>query len=483
MTAGPGLVAAGEAHVARVAADVLAAGGNAFDAAVAAGFASSVAEFPLTSLGGGGFCLACPAGGEPVVVDFFVDNPGIGLDTRPEPHFEPVLVRFPGVDQEFIVGLGSVAVPGMLAGLLHVHRRFGRLPLGDVVAPAAALAAGGFVVDGFQAYAASLLTPILTRAPATAAVFAPAGRLVTGGDTLVNADLAAFMRALPASADAFYTGDLAAAVAADMAAGGGLLTAGDLAAYRVTERPPLAVDLGGHRLLAIPPPSDGGSLVGAALGSAVAALPRGTAWGSPAHAVAVVEAIAAAEASRRTVTRGTTHVSVAVGDGNVAAMTTSNGEGSGYLVPGTGILLNNMLGEDDLHPDGFHQGPPGHRLGSMMAPSVVLDDGGAPVLVLGSGGSKRIRTAVFQVVLSVVGLGVDLGAAVAAPRLHWDGEVVQAEPGWPPAALDALRARWPVNEWDGPNMYFGGVHAVVPGGSAAADTRRGGATAVAATRP
>ncbi|HEX8581738.1 MAG TPA: gamma-glutamyltransferase [Acidimicrobiales bacterium] len=484
MTAARGLVAAGEANVAGAAADVLAAGGNAFDAAVAAGFASAVAEPCLTSLGGGGFLLACPAAGDPVVVDFFVDTPGLGLVDRPDPNFEPVLVRFPGVDQEFVVGHGAAAVPGTLAGLLHAHRRLGRLPLDRVVAPAVALAERGVVVDEFQAYAASLLTPILTRTTGAAALFAPAGRLVAAGETFVNPDLAAFLAALPASAASFYGGDLAGRMAADMAACGGLLTTDDLAAYRVAERAPLATDVGDHRLLGIPPPSDGGTRVGGMLAAAAAAvLPGGAGWGSPDHAVALVGAMVAGEASGRVVTRGTTHVSVADAEGNVAAMTTSNGEGSGYVVPGTGILLNNMLGEDDLHPEGFHLDPPGHRLGSMMAPSVVLGPDGSPVLALGSGGSKRIRTAVFQVVLSVVALGLDVAEAVAAPRLHWDGTAVQAEPGWPAAAIAALRARWPVNEWDGPNMYFGGVHSVVPGGSAAADTRRGGATAATGDRP
>ncbi len=150
----------------------------------------------------------------------------------------------------------------------------------------------------------------------------------------------------------------------------------------------------------------------------------------------------------------------------------SNGEGSGYVVPGTGMMLNNMLGEDDLHPHGFHAAPPGQRVPSMMAPSILLA-GDEPRLVLGSGGSKRIRTAILQVLSNVVDFDLDVRAAVEAPRIHWDGELLQVEPGFDPAAVEALQHRWTVNAWDQPNLYFGGVHAV-RGDEGHGDARRGG---------
>jgi gamma-glutamyltranspeptidase/glutathione hydrolase len=170
---------------------------------------------------------------------------------------------------------------------------------------------------------------------------------------------------------------------------------------------------------------------------------------------------------------------VADGEGNIAAMTTSNGEGSGDVIPGTGILLNNMLGEDDLHPGGFHAAPPGVRVASMMSPTIVLGADGSPELVVGSGGSKRIRTAIMQVLAAVVDGGVTIEDAVVAPRLHWDTDHVEVEPGFPDDVVDALSARWPVNVWPEPDIYFGGVHAVVPGpdGGAGGDPRRDGATA------
>jgi gamma-glutamyltranspeptidase/glutathione hydrolase len=199
------------------------------------------------------------------------------------------------------------------------------------------------------------------------------------------------------------------------------------------------------------------------------------AWHSPEHLIATVEVMIDVD-RRRTAgaTKGTTQMTVVDADGNVASMTTSNGETSGDVVPGNGVVLNNMLGEDDLHPDGFHAGPPGHRVPSMMAPTLVLDPGGTVVLALGSGGSKRIRTAIGQVISAVVAHGRDLREAVEGPRVHWDGAVVQAEPGFPPTAVDALRRRWDVNEWPARNLYFGGVHAAQPEKIGVGDPRRGG---------
>ncbi|HJR24214.1 MAG TPA: gamma-glutamyltransferase, partial [Acidimicrobiales bacterium] len=180
-----------------------------------------------------------------------------------------------------------------------------------------------------------------------------------------------------------------------------------------------------------------------------------------------------AELARRRSTGGTTHVSVRDGDGNVATMTSSNGEGSGWVVPGTGVIANNMLGEDDLFPGGFHTAPAGERVSSMMAPSLVVGPDGDVLLALGSGGSKRIRTALLQVLAGAVDQVRPLVDAVEAPRLHWDGEQLHAEPGWSEEALAALEARWPVTRWAARDLYFGGVHAVAPG-AAAGDRRRGG---------
>ncbi len=503
------IVATGHELVSRAAANILEQGGNAFDAVAAAGFAGAVAEQTLTSLGGGGFLLARTGGMsgpvEEIFFDFFVDTPGQGLARIAEPHFFPVTIDFGGSGQEFNVGMGSVAVPGTLKGLLHVHKRLGRIPLADVLQPAIDLARGHQLND-FQAGFLKMLNPIMTLTETGRKLYEPGGAFLLPGDTLVNHDMADFLASLvDGGGEEFYRGDLARRIARDMREGDGLLTYEDLASYKVVERPPLAAEYRGFTLLTGPPPSLGGSLITLSLGLlARMELPQG--WGSPGHlllttglmreveqlrgrGVSTPERIAAflaggevggATGRIRLFSRGTTHVSIADRDGNVASMTCSNGEGSGYFAPGTGVMLNNMMGEDDLHPDGFHADPPGERVASMMSPSIVLRRGEVK-LVLGSGGSKRIRTAMTQVLSQIIDYGRDPDTAVNAPRLHWDGEVLQVEPGFPEASVQSLAEVVDVNVWQERNIYFGGVHTVVPGSLGVGDPRRGGAVIEVAT--
>ncbi len=493
-------IASGHPRVTAAAGDILRAGGNAFDAAIAAGFAAAVAEPALTSLGGGGFLLARTAQGQAVLFDFFVDTPGRGLPAgQLEPHFLPVTVRFPASEQIFNVGLGSVAAPGALRGYLHVHRRLGRLPLREVLAPAIHLARAGVTINHQQAYFLDLLTPIMTLTAAGRALFKPEGPYLGEGDVYRNPDLAAFLETLPADGEReFYQGELARRVAREMADGGGLLTATDLAACRVIEREPLPIHYRGYRLLTNPPPSFGGSLLALALRLLETREVAELDFGSPAHLALLIAVMQEVDRRRaegylsptdldppglaesrervRVASGGTTHVSVCDAKGNAASMTTSNGEGSGYFAPDTGIMLNNMMGEDDLHPEGFHVSPPGLRVASMMAPSLLLA-GDSVRLALGSGGSKRIRTALLQTVSNTVDFGMSPRDAVEAPRLHWDGQRAQVEPGFAEAALAALAQRWPVNRWPAPDVYFGGVHAAASDGEGAGDPRRGGCAA------
>lgn len=492
-----GGVASGHPCVTDAASGVLRAGGNAFDAIVAAGFASAVAEPALTSLGGGGFLLACTAHGQALLFDFFVDTPGRGLRAGElEPHFLPMTVCFPGCEQVFNIGLGSAAVPGNLRGYLTVHQRLGRLPLAEVIAPAVELARHGLLINAKQAYFLDLLRPLMTLTAAGRALFEPGGHYLQAGDRFVNPEFAAFLETLPEAGDReFYEGEVARRIAQDMRVDQGLITAADLAAYRVSERQPLLANYRGLRLLTNPPPSFGGALIALSLRLLEAVDVGALGFGTPEHLALLVTVMAEVDRQRaagymdpehlaeaaladslqqvRSASGGTTHVSVCDAAGNVASMTTSNGEGSGYLVPGTGIMLNNMLGEDDLHPDGFHTSPPGLRVASMMSPSLLLE-GGRVRLVLGSGGSKRIRTALLQVISNVVDFGMGVQDAVEAPRVHWDGACVQSEPGFPAATLVVLGRRWLVNAWPVQDVYFGGVNAVSPRGEGAGDPRRGG---------
>jgi gamma-glutamyltranspeptidase/glutathione hydrolase len=291
----------------------------------------------------------------------------------------------------------------------------------------------------------------------------------------------------------FYNGDLAKIIEQDMKSGQGLLTAADLAAYKVIERTPLAIGYRDYTFLTNPHPSMGGSLIGLALSLLETQDMSDLTYNSPAHILQTAKLMTEVERLRerginagsmeksgeilRQFSRGTTHISVADAEGNVASMTCSNGEGSGYFVPGTGIMLNNMMGEDDLHPEGFHSNPPGQRVSSMMSPSLLLKNDEVS-MVIGSGGSKRIRTAMTQVISSIVDFGTPVQQAVEDPRIHWDGEMMQVEPGLSLESLAALKQHWPVNIWSAIDVYFGGVHTVLPDIAGGGDPRRGGSVRV-----
>lgn len=501
------VAATGHTLVSQAAVTILEQGGNAFDAAVAAGFAGAVAEQTLTSLGGGGFLLAKTSSdkeaSQEIFFDFFVDTPGKGLKQEIDPHFYPVTVQFGGSDQDFNIGLGSVAVPGILKGLLHVHDRLGRMPLAEVLAPAIKLARGHELND-FQASFLKLLHPIMTMTDFGRDLYEPGGRFMEPGDTLVNSKMADFLEHLSQDhGDEFYKGVIAEAIARDMREGGGLLTREDLAGYQVYEHKPLEIPYRGYRLLTAPPPSLGGSLIGLSLTLLENMEPLQAAWGSAEYLLRTTALMQEVERLReigvttpedlalyrqsgevenscsriRLFSRGTTHLSVADTEGNVASMTCSNGEGSGYFAPDTGIMLNNMMGEDDLHPEGFHSSPAGDRVASMMSPSLLLEND-AVRLVFGSGGSKRIRTAMTQVLTQLVDFNRDITTAVNAPRLHWDGSTLQVEPGFSKESLGNIADTVPVNIWKDHNIYFGGVHCVVPGQEGVGDPRRGGAVGI-----
>jgi len=468
----PAVVAGGHAATVDAAAEVLAAGGNAFDAAVAGGCTAAVAEPCLTSLGGGGFAVARTAQGRELVADFFVTAPGLGAGIPNDPsRLDAVAVRFPSAVQEFHVGPASVAVPGVLAGYLHLHATHGRLPLADVLAPPVRHARQGVVVDRHQSDLFALLDPILQRTPTGRELYFRDGRTLVEGDVMVNPALGEFLADIGAGRRTGFTveelGGTRGAVD---------VTAEDLAAYEVISREPLVVDHRGARLAINPAPSFGGRLVVHALEQLADAAPMRRSTDADA-VVALAGALVSLHDYRRTLgegtSTGTTHLSVVDGEGNLVAMTTSNGSGSGEFADGLGVQLNNMMGESDLHPGGFGSMAPGGRIGSMMAPGVLVSGGRS--VVLGSGGSERIRSVISQLVVRLVDAGEDLTAAVSAPRLHWDGGVLQAEPGWSPEVLGALRERWPVNEWMDRDLYFGGAHLAADDAEVAGDPRRGGA--------
>jgi gamma-glutamyltranspeptidase / glutathione hydrolase len=480
-------VAGGSPEAVHAALQVLRRGGSAVDGALAAAFAAVLSEPALTSLGGGGFCLSAQPQAAPELLDFFVDVPGLGGGS-PTPHVETVVVDFARTgsaasssEQVFHGGWGTVAVPGCLSGYLLAHRKHGALPLRDVVAPAIALAVGGVDLAAGQRTFVHLVSDLLSLTPDSHRLFAEAaetGRYANPRYARLLEELAAG-RVTALSDHAFGDDLLAASVA-----GGGLLTGVDLTSYRAQPRVPLDVAHRGARVWTNPPPSVGGSIVAGALGL-LSERPAVPGW--PEVADALVQATTA-QRGRGQVPTGTTHVSVVDAHGGLAAITTSNGSGSGTVVPDWGVALNNMLGEEDLQPADGSSLPAGARMGSMMAPTLVALPDGSRV-VLGTGGSERIRSALLGVIIRLVDEGRSLADAVAAPRLHLNGRgPVHVEPGFDEpdlAALGALAARrgWPgVEQWPARNLFFGGVHAVRLAGDgtveAVGDGRRTGSVGV-----
>jgi gamma-glutamyltranspeptidase / glutathione hydrolase len=456
-----GAIAAGHPLTAEAGADVLRAGGNAVDACIAAAAASWVCESPLTGPGGGGFLLVHQAHeARTRLLDFFV-----ALPERPVERSEllELAVDFDGDTQQlFHTGPSAVAVPGTALGLWEAHRRFGSAPWEELLAPAARLAREGVVLDEPRAYLHKILDLLLRHSPEGDALYGP-GRALAVGERFVAPELSATLDRLAAEGAAgFYHGELAEAIAAHVP-----VTLGDLRRYEVVEREPLAISYRRGEFRTNPPPSSGGRLLAIGLEALGAADPT---------PLAIARAMDAQDEARAAnLVSGTTHISVVDAAGDAASLSCSLGSGSGVVVPGTGIHLNNMLGEADLVGD--HR--PGERLTSMMAPSLFQQEGRLR-LVLGSAGSSRLRGAILQVVANLAARGLAVREAVDAPRIHVEEGIAHCED---PAAADELEAAgYPVVRWRERNLFFGGVSAVeirADGSLAAAgDPRRGGAAMV-----
>lgn len=532
-----GAIAAGHELSARAGAEVLADSGNAIDAAAAGVFAACICEPTLTGLGGAGFATIHLADGTELCLDFFATVPGLERSVASPSGPVPVDLLFGAITQTFHVGPQSCAVPGFVAGVLGMHERFGVLPRQRILEPAIHLARTGLGLTAEQAYCHHLLEGILTRRSFGRAVFSPDGPMLTTGDHFAQPELAETLEVLAAhGADAMYTGELAEQIVQWADDNDALISRADLSSYEVRELRPVRSTWRGLEFLSVPPPSSGGSLVSYAL--RVLARERGDRAidvGSEHGISLLVGAMAAAEGARgsefdgylydggleewiltdEVIDRGvamlrtdaaahgasapssrlgsTTHLSTIDASGNAVSITASTGCGSGEFVGGTGIHLNNMLGEEDLVPveRTLH---PGNRLTSMMAPTLVLAHG-TPLLATGSAGSSRLRSAILQSFLRMVEsryigepstLQQRADAAVRSPRVHLESGTVHVEPGYEAAGMAWLQqSSHRLNRWPDANMYFGGVNMVAwdpaTGFAASADPRRGGGSWVVAS--
>ncbi len=510
-----GVIAAGSAPTAEAGAEILDRGGNAADAVVAACFATSAGEPTLTSLAGAGVMIyRCAASGEVSICDFFSDAPRTHPDAVAGLDFRGVDLDFGPTTQRFYIGAGSAGVPGVIPGLCKVLERWGSMPLNEVIVPACRFMRDGVVLGPYQGFAAKLLTPILTSTESARSVFAPSGQMISAGERFRLPQLAETLEAMAARGwQAYYDEVLCTAMLEQFGPhAGGLLTAEDLERYEVHFREPLKLRYHQASVLTNPPPAAGGAMIAMMLklldGVDLAALSPT----SRAHALTLCRAMAVADEARdegadalqperfahwqqryRQLSAtaelsapsappgpsSTTHVSVIDADGNAAAVTFSYGEGNAHIIGNSGIMMNNLMGEEDIHPKGFGHAALGERLPTMMSPTLMLGDDGA-VTVLGTGGANRIRSAIVQVVSLLADQGYDAERAVAAARLHYENGVLNAETfdrddgGDMLAELGAQQ----LVRFEERSLFFGGVHMVRRAAdgtlSGAGDPRRGG---------
>ncbi len=478
MTSAKGIVAAGHPATAEVARQILSDGGNAFDAVVGAAMAACVAEPLLASLGGGGFLLAREAEGGVRLFDFFGQTPG---EKNPTSELAPIDGDFGATTQQFHIGMGTAAVPGMVDGMFTIIAQLARMSAHEILEPARRLAIEGVAVNRFQHSIAEILAPIVEYRPELKRDYYSDGVPINVGQRQPFPALASTFDALVSEGPSlFYRGEIAERIGQLARDHAGHLREADLAAYQTLIRAPLASQFAGAVLYANPVPSCGGTLIAHALSAFERTDPsapiadrlllaqratqlarhRSELQRNPRPAIAAqlleldaIESLVVELADRPVVSRGTTQISVADAAGNLASMTLSNGEGNGYLVPGTGIHLNNYLGEQDLNPAGIGNWPPDRRLSSMMSPTLVQS--GATWLALGSGGSNRIRSAISNTLIHRLANGKTLEQAIEMPRLHLEGDLLSTEPG-----AETRPGQLRHQAWAERNVFFGGVHAV-----------------------
>ncbi|MGB1253500.1 MAG: gamma-glutamyltransferase [Candidatus Promineifilaceae bacterium] len=520
-----GVIAAGGQLTAEAGAAILRQGGNAVDAAIAAAFASFIAEIGMVHLGGSGIAQIYDAqSGQSTVFDFFTNMPGLGTDRLPDDlNFEPVMIDFGTTTQSFHLGRAAVSVPSNIFGLCAMAEQFGTLALATLLEPALALARDGLVLNDYQASICTLLQSLYTHTASMRSIFWTRNRMAQAGERIQIAHLHETLQQLKVKGSSLLrSGSLAKALTEDHAQRGGLVTPTDLAQYEVRLGTPVTVSYRAFDVLLPAQSSVGGVLIGFTL-KLLGAFDSAENIHAPAAYQLFFEAMEATSRARHYVeqtptfpieqilsptfitpyieqvkqalqTRSpfapvppaegpshTSHLSVIDSNGMAVTLTTTAGESAGYVVPNTGFIPNNMLGEKDLNPHGWHKHPAGQRLPTMMAPTLLMK-AGKVVVATGSGGSERIRSAIVQVVRNFVDYGLPLDEAVMHPRLHIQEGVMQCEAGFEEATIQQLEAwGYKCNRWPNRSMYFGGAHSVgiVEGQLLpAADPRRDGYTIV-----
>lgn len=483
-------ISAGHEKTLEVAKEILLAGGNAFDASIAAGLAMFITEPCMASAGAGGFAMCHKAGEAPVMLDFFAQTP-MEKPVLENRDFYPIEVNF-GIEVEtFHVGMASAGVPGTIAGLYTMHRKFGSLPMKELIAPVMDLARSGVVLNTFQGIDLELLEVIFRVDPTVRDIFFHEDRIKREGDLLYMPHFGSFLQFLnDEGEDGFYRGEIGRIVSDDSESRGGYLRRHDFENYRAKWRNPLNIPWHNQELYLPNGPS---------LGGAIMALIFGYLDIYDGDWVKTISQVKSRyqhprEISKRletlhpeldfhmegpeVSTKGTSHFNVVDKWGNAVSYTTSLGEGSGYFIPGTDMQLNNMMGESFLLPDGFHSWTPNVRLNSMMTPTMVLDGNGKFSYAGGSGGAGRIPFMIAQVIKALFDEKLSLEEATQKARIHVQEDVLHFEKGASPNTKGFEKLK----EWDYESLFFGGVHSVFKGKNghlqAAGDSRRYGVAEV-----
>jgi gamma-glutamyltranspeptidase / glutathione hydrolase len=442
-------IAAGHPATADAGAEILADGGSAADAAVAACLASCVAETIMTGLLGGGHAIYYDAAhGTARNLDCFVSVPsgdGAPMESLEVPFGEELV--------HYAIGASSCAVPGIPAGLDALWRAHGRLPWARLVEPAVRLARAGVAMPAAHVACLVMLAPVMTMREG-GTLYAPSGELLAEGDVLRQPGLVSALELVrDEGAASVYSGTIARSLLDLVQERGGVITPTDLEGYAPVWAEPVAVEFAGRRVL-----------TRRGLSGVPETLARFDPAGGPSALLAALDAVPVLDGH-------TTNLTVVDADGNACVLTTSLGLGSGDWLPGLDLHLNSMLGETDLIREPLR---PGDRMASMIAPTLAFS-GAALELALGAAGGTRLRTALVGVLGAVLHEGLEPQAAIDRPRFHPAGDVVNAEPGVDEDWLSALELRGrPVRRWAGPHHYFGGVSALGRFGPGA-DPRRSGA--------
>ena len=476
-----GIVTAGHEKTASAAAEVLRDGGNAFDAAIAAMYVTCIAEPALASLGGGGFFMAHKYDESPVLYDFFVQTPNKHKKAE-DLDAHTFLCDFGSAQQEFVIGSGTSAVPGYVKGIFEIARRYSTIPMTELIQPALAMLKEGMVVNDMQAHIFKILTPIYLNDMAREIYESRRnpGNTIECGEIIHFPKLTDLLETLAIEGDdLFYRGEIANSINA-IAQSGGLVNYADLVGYQVELRHPIRSQHGGYSIFLNPAPSSGGILIALKLSRLHRLNAELWNFGTPDHLSAIHETLAACDsldesdasdfdselmAIYRQITakysrapRGTTHISIIDKQQNAVSVSVSNGEGCGTLIPGTAIMMNNMLGEHDVNPDGLTGWPSNTRLSSMMAPTIALSEQGG-LIAIGSGGSNRIPAAITQVLVNLIDFGMSVEDAVRAPRLHYHKGETYFEDLFEPSAIQpVIEGNSNYKRFDRRNVFFGGVH-------------------------